>query len=463
MIKNLYNFIPLFILTALVGCSSNSKNVSTYFGGKIINPKAKYVILYSTEDVVDTLFLDKNNKFIAKIDNAKEGLYYFIHGKENQYIYLEPQDSLMLRLNTWDFDESLVFAGRGAERNNILIDCFLEDEKDEKTFYKFHNLNPTTFKSKIDSLINLKLITYNNYLENHPDETDGYRDILKVALTYPLYARAERYPIIYVKRAKSKEFPEIDNSFYNYRETLDFNKDSLMYYTPYTQYIRNYLYNTTYSLGHKPMTHEYSSEFTVDLLKTINSKISSEKSKNAFLKQTVIGHFYKKSSCNINQNAFDTFFELSSNKDDKTIIKKLLEDNKSLHKGNILPDFSIIDFNKTPRSIKKIVHKKNTFLLFWNPEFVSKEYISSRIKYLSHKYPEIQFIEVNINGNSSDRIHKLDIKNQFYIDNKSEANQFLTSKMPRAILINKKGIVENGYASISSKNIHSQLRELSKN
>lgn len=461
MIKSLFKYIPFFLFITLVGCSSNPKNVSTYFGGKIINPKSKYVILYSTEEVLDTLILDENNKFFGKLDNAKEGLYYFIHGKENQYIYLEPQDSLMLRLNTWDFDESLVFAGKGAERNNILIDCFLEDEKDEKNFYIFNNLDPDKFKWKIDSLINTKLITYNHYIENHTDETEGYRDLLKVALTYPLFARAERYPIMYVKHSNTKEFPEIKNSFYAYRETLDFNNDSLMYYAPYTTYVRNYLYNVTYSLGHKPMTNEYSSNFTVDLLKTIDTKISSEKSKNAFLKQTVLGHFYRKSSCNVNQNAFETFFDLSSNKEDKSIIKKLLADNKSLHKGNKIPDFSIIDFNKTRHSIKEIITDKNTFLFFWNPEFVSKEYISSRVGFLSNKFPEIQFIQVKINGSKNDKIDQLDIKNQFFIDTKNKDNSFLTSKMPRVILINKKGIVENGYASISSKNIHSQLKKLS--
>ena len=75
-------------------------------------------------------------------------MYYFRHGNENQYIYLEPQDSLMLRLNTWDFDESIVFAGKGAERNNILIDCFLQEERDNKMFYELNQLTPDNFIKK---------------------------------------------------------------------------------------------------------------------------------------------------------------------------------------------------------------------------------------------------------------------------------------------------------------------------
>ena len=136
MIKKIPTYTLFLTLIVLASCNTTKNDDNaTYFGGKIINPKSKYVTLFSMEKIIDTLFLDKNNSFLGKLENLNEGLYYFIHGNENQYIYLEPKDSLMLRLNTWDFDESLVFAGKGAERNNILIDCFLEEEKDDKITY----------------------------------------------------------------------------------------------------------------------------------------------------------------------------------------------------------------------------------------------------------------------------------------------------------------------------------------
>ena len=138
MIKYLFNFILLFSIILFTSCNSTPKNTDTYFGGKIINPKSNFVVLFSMDKVIDTMYLEKDNRFIGKLNVINEGLYYFVHGDENQYIYLEPQDSLMLRLNTWDFDESIVFAGKGAERNNILIDCFLEEEKDNKMFYQLN-------------------------------------------------------------------------------------------------------------------------------------------------------------------------------------------------------------------------------------------------------------------------------------------------------------------------------------
>jgi thiol-disulfide isomerase/thioredoxin len=462
MTKKINIFLQILFLTILISCNSVKKETTTYFGGKIINPKTNHVILYSMDKVIDTFLLNTRNKFIGKVNIVNEGLYYFIHGDENQHIYLEPEDSLMLRLNTWDFDESLVFAGKGAERNNILVDCFLENEKERKLFYKFNKSESNVFKAKVDSLMLLKLETYNDYVINHPEETSDFNEILKITLTYPTFARIEKYPMIYAKYSENGSFPTMDSSFYNYRNDIQINKGHLMYYPPYSQYIRNYLYNETYALGHAPMKSEYSSKFTLDLMHRIDEKITSKKSKNAFLKQTVISHFYNKSSCNINYEAFDAFFKLSTNDKDLELIKNLVSDSKAVVMSEKLPDFKITDYTNAKHSISEIIKYKNAFLFFWSPEFVSENYMASRFKYLAKTYPNIKFIEIKIDRGKNDGIKNLDIKTQFYLDEKSNAHHFLSSKMPRSILIDRNGKVVNGFASISSYNLNPFLKKLDK-
>lgn len=463
MIKKTIILLKILFLGVLISCNSDKKDSKTYFGGKIINPKSNHVILFSMDKVIDTFLINSQNRFIGEIKNAEEGLYYFIHGNENQHIYIEPNDSLMLRLNTWDFDESLVFAGKGAERNNVLIDCFLENEKERNSFRESHKLTSKKFRSKVDSLIAKKLETYNYYVVNHPEETDDFKEILKIALTYPTYSRVEKYPMMFAKYSENEKLPNIDDSFYSYRKDIKINKDWLMYYPPYSQYVRDFLYNETYSLGHGPMKSEYSSEFTIDLLHTIDKRITAENSKNAFLRQTVISHFYNKSSCNINFDAFETYFKLSTSDKDKKLIEDLVSDTKAIVVDNKLPDFKVIDYTNAEHSIKNVIKNKSTCIYFWSPEYVSEPYIASRFNYLSTNYPNIKFIEIKIDGDKNNQIQKLDIKNQFYIDEKSDAHLFLKSKMPRSILVDKNGKVINGYASISSYNLNRYLTELNKN
>jgi len=138
----------------------------------------------------------------------------------------------------------------------------------------------------------------------------------------------------------------------------------------------------------------------------------------------------------------------------------LLSDSKLVKKGQRLTDFTITNYNNRHNSIKKLIKNKSTFLFFWNPVYVSPEYISSRINYLTQQFPQVQFIQIQINDDFNKTIPELDIKNQYFITPKSDANQFLTSKMPRGIILNNKGMITNGFASISSKNLQKELERL---
>ena len=147
--------VPL-LLVLFIGCNETKTPKSTYFGGRIINPKCSYVTLSDNYSFNDTIYLKKDNSFSGSYKKFKKGLYVFGHGPEHQYVYLEPKDSILFRLNTWGFDESLVFSGKNAERNNVLIESFLQAEQDEKNFSKFQNLTQQDFLKKIDSVKNIK-------------------------------------------------------------------------------------------------------------------------------------------------------------------------------------------------------------------------------------------------------------------------------------------------------------------
>jgi len=448
----------IFSTIIISGCVTSTPCESTYFGGKIINPKTDHVVLYKNEIPLDTFFLDENNSFLGEIPTLQEGLYNFKHGNEEQYIYLNPKDSLLIRLNTWNFDETLVFSGIGAERNNLLIDSFLESENDKKVFYKYYELTPSEFNSKIIEAEKIKLDRYNDYVNNHPEESEKFKNIFKIALTYPLYSKVENYPLARSAKSDSDGNLEVDDYFYKHREQIALDNDSLMYFYAYRNYVLNNLYNRVNALGYDIN----SNEFTIHLLKSISSELNDENSKNSMLRKTFIRHFYWNSSKSINKKTVDTFLKHNTNSTDKNLILNLTSDTEKVNEGALLDDFHITDYNKTRRSVKKLIKNKNTVLYFWNPKYIGKDFIASRIQYFSEKYPNLKFIGVKINGDNKDRIYKLDIKSQYYLESSSKANIFLTSQIPRTILINKKGIVTNSFASLSSRNIFNQIDQLAK-
>ncbi len=453
----------LFILsiTLIIGCKTDYKQTVTYFGGKIINPKTNFVLLYSQDKVIDSLFLDSDNKFIGKYINFKKGLYYFVHGLERQYVYIEPKDSILIRLNTWGvFDESLVFSGIGAEKNNILIDFFLENEKDNKAinFHSFFSLESDIFKSKLDSILALRQKKIDAFRLKNTKLTKSYLNLLDVAAKYPIYSKFEKYSNIH-RKVSDNIYIETSSSFYKYRENIDINNNDLLYFGAYSRYIVRRLCNNVHTQGFRSGTKE----FIVALLNSIDKNIYKEKLKNTFLKEMLINDFNINSICNINDEAFHTFFKLSSNTNDKKMVQRLLNDVKNLRKGSNLVDFEIIDYNKKTHSIKKIIRHKNSIIYFWSPKHTSNIYLSSRVNYLTKKFPKVNFVGVKITSTNSNPAKGIDIKNQFYIDQYSKANIFLTSKLPRTILVNKKGTLINSYTSINNHIIHKQIKELQKN
>jgi len=458
MIERFSKLIALLIIVISTGCNEGTEKNSTYFGGKIINPKSDHVVLYDYKSAIDTFYLNQDNTFLGELTSLKEGLYYFNHGNENQYIYLEPRDSVLIRLNTWDFDESLVFSGKGSTRNNLLIDCFLDSEKEAKMFFSFYDLNPNNFIAKVDSLEKIKLKQFEDFVSANPNESKSFLNILNIALTYPLYGHVENYPIAHKMKMHDDEHEMSYDKFYKHRKRVRFDQDSIMYFNAYRNTFVNHIYNEVYSRGHQMK----SDEFAIDLLETIHKEVSNEHFKNALLRQTILSHFYRKSSCQFNEEIFNTYFKYSTNQSDRDLVSKLLRDTERLQIGKRLDDFYITDYNHTNRSIHKLIKYKNSFIYFWNPKYASKEYIASRVNFFSREFPDVNFIGVRIDGYGKKRLPKIDIKEQYYLDDKSIANEFLTSKMPRALIIDKKGLLVNGYASLSSNNTYYQLKELAK-
>ena len=451
--------IIFFLVTIITSCETKTVCDSTYFGGKIINPKSDHVVLFDNKIPLDTFYLNNDNSFLGEIPALNEGLFYFKHGNEHQYVYLNPKDSLLIRLNTWNFDETLVFSGKGAEKNNLLIDSFIESEKDKKIFYSYYDLPPSEFIDKVTKIEETKLSIYHDYITNFAESTDKFNNVLKIALTYPLYSKVENYPLAHSAKINDEIHVDLTSNFYKHREIISSEKDDLMFFYAYRDYIVSSLYNKAHSLGHD-LT---SDEFTIDLLNTTHEELFDyENSRNDMLRKIFITHFYRNSSSDINQEIFNVYLKLSTSLKDQTLAKNLILDSKKIKKGILLKDFKITDYNKTKRSIKKLCKNKKTVLFFWNPEFLSKDFIATRINNLSKKYSSLNFIGVKIIGDHNDRIYKLDIKSQYYLDEDSKANLFLSSKLPRTILIDEKGYVTNDYASLSSRKIFKQIELLAK-
>ena len=457
-------YVIYFLLVfSAIGCKNTKNNGVTYFGGQIINPKTNYVLFLKDEKVIDTLLLDENNRFLMSFPSLKEGFYRFMHGVEFQYIYLEPSDSVLVRLNTWDFDHSLVFNGKGSAKNEFLLNLFLQNEKEERMMYAHFDLNEKDFQTKIDSLSKERVAVYKEFLTNEGAVSKGFEKFINVAIQFPLYQLKEIYPYYHKDINNLGRYPEVSKAFYDFRKTISLNEENLVSFYPYQNYVVSYLYNISFRLKDNDSTKN---DITVNILNAVNEHIKASAFKNLLLKRIVVGDFLKsESTCRINEEALSIFLENCTNKDYVEKVKNLVKDCNYISQEEALHNFEIISYNNIPITINEIIKNKNTVIYFWSLDYMSSEYLAKRIKFLEEKYPNLLFVGINMQDAPQDlskesNLKSLDIDNQYKLSKDSYAHNYLNSKLPRIILVDEGGIVRNGFTNLDSRNLDSELNKL---
>ena len=217
--------VLLLVITTLLSCNSNENSCGQAFiGGEIINPNNDFVTLLRDASPIDTLYLDKNNRFSYQIETLDPGLHSFYHGGEYQIVIIEPNDSIMIRLNTLDFDESLVFSGQGSKKNNYLINMFLKLDEEEHFVYQSSKLNPEIFLTKLDSIKEEKYQALNAFKEKY-QPTDYFINVAQTGIDYSYYRDKEFYPYRYFGINKPLPLDALPDGYFNFRSDIDYNQE----------------------------------------------------------------------------------------------------------------------------------------------------------------------------------------------------------------------------------------------
>ncbi len=458
--------ILLSILTCLlfIGCDSKTEIGDTaYFGGEIVNPNNNYVTIYNNESERDTILLDNRNRFIYKIDDLKAGLYHFTHGGEYQTLLIEPNDSILIRLNTNDFDESLVYTGPGSKKNNYFIKAFLNDEVANKEFSKLQHLEPEVFEKHIYSAKQQKL----DYLDRFVAEQEFsllFKKIAEASINYNYYTHKEKYPFGYFGNNKLIHYKDLPEEFYDYRENVDFNDVSLSGVYSYNKFMDWYFHNTAlnkyYHDGNHHKFNRQALDYNLEKLRLIDSVIDNVTIKDYVLKHATKVFVYNSSSAEQSQSMLDSYLEKSSNEIDKTYINNLAKSIINLYPGNPLPNIDILDFNSNVINLKDVI-KAPTAIYCWSSNFkYSYRNNHYMMKNLKVKYPDMDFIAININDMNTYawkktlNILKYPTENEYMFKNPNEAIQkFAIANSQKVLIVDKNGYIVESNTDLFSHHI----------
>lgn len=146
----------LLLLSTFVSFAQTEKKSKVKFSAKIENRNSDTITIYGANRFKQAIPINKKGVFEATFETA-DGLHQFSDGNESSMMYLKNGDDLSLSLNTKEFDETIVYKGKGADENNFMAQKALKDEQFELNAFdkdkdEFYALFEAKKKSDLEGL-----------------------------------------------------------------------------------------------------------------------------------------------------------------------------------------------------------------------------------------------------------------------------------------------------------------------
>ncbi len=457
-------FLPL--ITLLSSCRSEFKGYEyvAYFGGEVVNPNNPYVFFCKDNEVIDTLKLDENNRFFTQFDSLAPGLYSFKHEPEYQYVYFDKNDSIMVRVNSREFDESIAFCGRGGEKNNFLMEMYLKNEKDKYKMFEYFDDNFEDFSKEIDSSYSKATVFYNSK-KKEIKWSDDFDVFAKASLDFNYYSKKELYPLIHKIRTGEDMIEKLPGNYYAYRKDIDFNNAELSNYAPYVMYLSHMLNNMATINYHNHFTEkDLALKTNINKMTIADTLIKNKMVKNNILNNIAFTYLLEDQNMTNNNKFLDTYKRLSTDKSKKNEIIAICNAIQMLKVGNSLPEVPLTDRNGNAVPLVSLT-KPNTVFFFWTVKARSHlEAAHRKVMALKSKFPQYNFVAVNINDSKEDWkaiLNKYEFKGVTEVhcsDFETIKNKWAINKIHRTIILDNKGVIKNAFANIFDSEFEENLK-----
>ena len=464
-----YLFLLGFCCALLfTGCDDHSpESNSVFIGGQINNPETDYIIISKENETIDTLFLDGKNQFGKDFQNLESGIYTFKHPPESQIMYMEPGDSIVIWLNTMAFDESLNFSGEGSQKSNFLLDMFLKNQNNNDLILTYYKIEPVEFARITDSIKTQRLERLENLKEEN-DFSDEFLKIARASIDYEFYDLRERYTFL-IRKYYNNFAEKIPEGFHDYRQEIDFNNDELQDYYVYTNLIDDYLRSKSIENcirqhnDHKKCFNLNSFKNIKRRIRLIDSLSNITSLKNEFLDRLsaqAITMAEKESRLDSILNLLEEvgYTEIES-------AHQLADIQKNYFVGKSLNDLSA---QNTRGEIIKYgdVIDSPTITFAWSIYAPAHHRWQHRIiKDLEEKYPELNFLGVNIDlGEREEWLRTLETfgynkENEYQITRRTASKETYKKYLNKVFFVDSNGKIVKGDIQLGGPDFEDHLLE----
>jgi peroxiredoxin len=449
----------------LSSCNKEFKanDYRAYFGGEVKNPTNRFVYFSKDGVVIDTIPLQKDNSFFIQFDSLAPGMYSFKHDPEYQYVYFDKNDSIMVHINSKDFDESIIFCGRGDAKNNYLMESYLKNESDKEKMFDVYDYDISKFTSNTDSTYKSNKKSYNIH-KNDIKWSKDFDDYAKASLDFNYYSKRELYPIIHKLRTAEDVFEKLPKQYYNYRKNIDFNNVQLATYSPFVMYLSHLLNNVGAVKYHNHFSGvDLALTTNINKLNIADTLIKNEKVKNSIFNNIAFTYLLEDQNMVNNQKFLESYRKFSTDNSKKNEILRIGNAIQLLIAGNQLPEVKLIDKDGLTVSTNSII-KKKTVLFFYTKEALTHLAAAhKKVLAFKSKYPDYQFIAINLDKDQKEwqellSNYKFEGIQEYRCANFEDIkNKLAITKIQRALVLDVNGKIKNAFTNLFDVKFEKEL------
>ncbi len=457
--KRYYFFFLIIASVFFNSCYKKVANSRVFFGGQIINPSSNYLILYKNNITIDCLLLDSNNSFKRSFNYLEPGIYKIEHIPEYQTVLLEPGDSIWARVNSLDFKKSITFSGKGASKNNFLIDMEIKLENESDFLSSKYSFESDLFSLIIDSLVTEKINQWRN-MDSINDLTAFAQKVTMASYVYPYGTLRERYALL-----RGTNWALLKNrKYFKYRQFFNFEETDLAFFDPYIDYVLNFLNEKSLDSSNYYFQNKQKTEFNIKRLQILENEIFGRELKNNIARAIAYDEILNFDNHSEHDNFLQYYFAVNSNTTFLAEVLSLHNDIKKMEKGSVLPEINIQNSKLETVSSNIIFNRKPTVIYFWSQSQMNHYRKTLRIlEMLKKEKPEYRYVGISIQPLNKmalqvNEILKQNIEDQFAIINFENASKkWIITLLNKSIVIDSNGKIVNGFANFFDANFFDEL------
>jgi peroxiredoxin len=450
----------------LSSCNKEFKanDYRAYFGGEVKNPTNRFIYFSKNGVVIDTIPLQKDNTFFVQFDSLAPGMYTFKHDPEYQYVYFDKNDSIMVHINSKDFDESIIFCGRGDTKNNYLMESYLKNESDKEKMFDVYDYDISKFTSNTDSTYKSNKKSYNIH-KNDIKWSKDFDEYAKASLDFNYFSKRELYPIIHKLRTAEDVFDKLPKHYYDYRKNIDFNNVELATYSPFVMYL-SHLLNNVGTVKY----HNHFSDVDLALVTNINklniadTLIKNEKVKNSILNNIAFTYLLEDQNMVNNQKFLESYRKFSTDNSKKNEILRIGNSIQLLIAGNQLPEVNLLDKDGLTVFSNSIIKKKAVLFFYTKEALTHLAAAHKKALAFKSKYPDYQFIAINLDKDQKEWLellsnYKFEGIQEYRCSNFEDIkNKWAITKIHRALVLDGNGKIKNAFSNLFDVKFEYELK-----